>query len=360
MRVLVVPDKFKGSLTAPEAARAMKRGVRRACPGARVEELPLSDGGEGFLEAMAAGLGGRFVRVEGVQDAMGRPRPARLFWHKATAYIGLAEVAGWQGLTRNDVWRATTYGVGQLMRVAAERGAKRIVVGLGGSATNDGGTGLARALGYRFLDRRGRDLPLGGGALGSLWRVLPPEDFPLPEVVAAADVANPLCGPEGASRLFGPQKGATPTQVKALEAGLRRLAARTFPGLAREPGAGAAGGTGFGLMAFAEARIVSGFELVAKALGLARRMQRADWVLTGEGSLDRQTGLGKVPGRVQEMARRLGKPVVALAGRVSEGYSGAAFSLVPGPCGEEEAVMRAGEWLENRAAAVAALFWMGG
>ncbi|MFQ3671819.1 MAG: glycerate kinase, partial [Verrucomicrobiia bacterium] len=350
MRVLVAPDKFKGSLTAAEAARAMVRGVRRAWPGARVESVPLSDGGEGFLEAMASGLTGRMVRVEGVRNAVGRPGRARFFWEasKRTAYVALAEIAGKEGLAEGerDPWRTTTFGVGQVMVAAEEFGARRIVVGLGGSATNDGGTGLARALGYRFLDGDGRELEEGGGALSRLARVVPPKRFVLPEVVAAVDVVNGLCGPKGASRLFGPQKGATVEMARELDKALGRLATVWHPRLAKVPGAGAAGGTGFGLMAFAGARVCPGFEVVARVVGLERKVRGSDLVLTGEGALDGQTELGKGPERLREMAERAGVGVIAFAGRVASERFPAAFALAPGPSSVEEGMVRAGGWLE--------------
>lgn len=363
MRVLVAPDKFKGSLTATEAARFMARGVRRAWPGATVEMIPLSDGGEGFLEAMAKGSPGRWVRVPGVRDALGRVAGGRYLWwpKSSTALIALAEVAGWRGLRAadRDPTRTSTFGVGQLLLAAAAKGARRIVVGLGGSATNDGGTGLARALGFKFLDRHGRDLPEGGAALKTLARVVPPDRFILPEVVAAVDVSNPLFGPSGASRVFGPQKGATRAQVRALDLALRRLAERTHPELASVPGAGAAGGTGFGLMAFAGARVESGFEVVAAALGLESRLRAADLVLTGEGSLDEQTGWGKGPERLRQMAVRAGVPVVAFAGRVERHGFPAAFGLAPRPCSVEEGMRRAGEWLEAQVSQVITVFRLG-
>ncbi|GAB4242677.1 MAG: glycerate kinase [Candidatus Methylacidiphilales bacterium] len=363
MRVLVAPDKFKGSLTAEEAARAMARGVRRACPKARVESVPLSDGGEGFLEAMAKGSRGRWVRVSGVRNAAGRVGTARFLWlpRSKTAVIALAEVAGWKGLgaADRDPGRTSTFGVGQMLLAAAEKGAQRIVVGLGGSATNDGGTGLARALGFRFLDRHGRDLPEGGAALNALARVVLPDRFLLPEVVAAVDVFNPLCGPCGASRMFGPQKGATPAQARELDRALHRLAKMTHPDLARVPGAGSAGGTGFGLMAFAGARVESGFEVVAAALGLEARVRGADLVLTGEGSLDTQTGLGKGPECLRQMAIRAGVPIVAFAGRVEQNRFPVAFGLAQGPSSMEEGICHAGDWLEAQVARVMGVFRMG-
>ncbi len=363
MRVVVAPDKFKGSLTALEAAGAMGRGVRRAWPRARLDKVPLSDGGEGFLEAMAMGARGRYVRVAGVRDALGRPGTQRYLWLPGTrtAVVALAEVSGWVGLelAERDPGRTTTFGVGQLMVAAAEAGARRIIVGLGGSATNDGGTGLARALGFRFLDRQGRDLPEGGGSLGELARVIPPDRYVLPEVVAAVDVSNPLCGRTGASRMFGPQKGATPDQARALDRSLGRLARVVSPDLARVPGAGAAGGTAFGLMAFAGARIEPGFDLVAETLGLERRVRRADLVLTGEGSLDGQTALGKGPERLRRMADRAGVPLIAFGGRVETSCFPAAFALAPGPCEVEEAMRRAEEWLEEQVMRVVTVFRLG-
>ncbi len=215
----------------------------------------------------------------------------------------------------------STFGVGGMLRHAAAQGCAQIVVGLGGSATNDGGFGLARALGFRFLDRAGHNLAEEVSALTNLDQIVPPNDLDLPSVVAAYDVSNPLLGPEGATRVFGPQKGAGPAEIEILERALLRLAEIAAQTIGRDhraaPGAGAAGGLGFGLAAFAHAELRPGFDVVAEAVGLREKIERADFVVTGEGKLDGQTPAGKAPAGVARLARELGKPVYAIVGQAT-------------------------------------------
>jgi glycerate kinase len=354
VNILIAPDKFKGTLTAMEAARSIRRGLRAALPTARVRMVPLADGGEGFASALVRATEGRMVRVRGIRDARGRVGESSYGWlgDGTTAVIELARVAGITPLPvrlRNPSV-TTTYGVGQLMRHAAERGAGRIIVGLGGSATNDGGAGLAAALGYRFLDRSGRELPLGGAALARLHTLERPADLRLPPVVAAVDVNHVLLGRQGASAVFGPQKGATPAMVRELDRALARLARIARSGVETQPGSGAAGGAAYGLATFAGARFEPGFEIVARVCGLARLVDWADWVVTGEGSLDAQTAGGKGPERLRALAEGRGRRVLALAGRVEDpGRFANAFGLVPGWCGIKEAMDRPAFWLERMA-----------
>lgn len=373
MHILVVPQEFKGSLTAVEAAAAIATGVTRALPAATVEQLPLADGGPGTVAAVATAAGGE-LRQAPCRDPLGRPRTAvfALLDNGRTALIEMAAAAGLTLLRpeERDVKRTSTEGVGDLIRAALDAGARRIVLGLGGSATNDGGSGMARALGVRFLDGDGRELPPGGAALAHLARVditgLDPRLRGV-EVIGATDVRNPLCGPQGASAVYGPQKGATPADVAELDAALRRYAAvlRRDLGVtvADLPGAGAAGGLGAALVAFLGATLRSGFDLVADVVRLEPRLARADLVVTGEGCLDGQSLFGKTTVGVARLARRHGVPVVALCGALGEGWEQAlaegltaAWSIAPGPATLPELEAQAAPLLASAAAQVARLF----
>ncbi len=328
MRVLVAPDKFKGSLRAEAAAAAMAAGWREAWSSSEIVCRPVADGGEGTADAVCAALGGTW-REHTVQDPLGRPVRARYALvgpaGGRTALIECSAASGY-GLVlphERDLLRASTYGTGELLLHAiAESGVRRVVVGLGGSATNDGGLGLAAALGYRFLDAEGDALPPIPAGLGRLATIVAPTKWTWLSgpVTAACDVRNPLLGPRGATRVFGPQKGLWPAQEESLESGLRWLAdvaAATFGVDYREvPGAGAAGGLGFGLMTFCGATLEPGFGLVAKLLGLEAAVMASDLVLTGEGSADAQSLEGKAPYGVAALARRHGRPAVLIAGHI--------------------------------------------
>lgn len=327
MRVLIAPQEFKGSLGASEAAAAIAAGVRKARPDWQCDLLPLSDGGPGFLDAIRGGVrSDTFAEI--VRDPIGRNvlgrfallRGARIAIIEAAAANGLHHLAA----DELEPLYADTFGVGQLITSASSLTPTRIVVGVGGSATTDGGSGMARALGARFTDMAGNELPAGGAPLADLARIdwRPPPELVGVEIVAATDVTNPLVGARGAAHVFGPQKGANPEQVEQLEAALVRYAAvlRRSLGvdIANLPGAGAAGGLAGGLVAFLGARIESGFDVVAEATNLHQRFVAADMVVTGEGSYDSQSLGGKGPARLLEMARAAGKPVVVFAGRSSE------------------------------------------
>ncbi|MFL5800094.1 MAG: glycerate kinase [Actinomycetota bacterium] len=323
MRVLVAPDKFRGTLTADEAALALARGWLRARPADEVEELPLADGGEGTLDALVAALGGerRAITVTGplgdpVEAAFGLlPGPSGVV--EMALASGLALVPGGRG----DPLRATTFGTGELILAACRAGARSVVVCIGGSATNDGGAGAAQALGFRLLDGDGRDLDVGGGALARLERIdasgVSP-DVAGVRFVVASDVDNPLTGAAGAAAVYGPQKGASPRDVRALDAALDRLAAvvRRDVGadVAGRPGAGAAGGLGFGLMAFLGAELRPGIEVVMEAVRFDERLEGADAVVTGEGKFDQQSFHGKTVGGVLEAAARRHRPVAVVCG----------------------------------------------
>ncbi|TME64066.1 MAG: glycerate kinase [Chloroflexi bacterium] len=328
-RVIVAPQSFKGSADAVAVASAIARGIRHAWPGAHIEEMPLADGGEGTVRALVTATNGGLRRSR-VHDPLGREIDAEwgVLGDGLTAVVEMAAASGLPLLELNerDARITSTRGTGELILAAAASGAHRIVIGIGGSATNDGGAGMARAFGYRFLDRSGNDLPEGGAALARLGRIDGQTDPRLvrPSIEVACDVRNPLLGPEGASAIYGPQKGATPEIVRELDAALARYAdvVEAFVGrsIRDVPGAGAAGGLGAGLLAFLDARLISGAELVLRAVGFAERIAGADLVVTGEGRVDQQSGFGKLTGAVTAAARRAGVPVVAIAGSLGAGH----------------------------------------
>ena len=323
MRIVCAPDSFKHSLTAAEAAAAMARGVRAVWPDAEAVEVPLSDGGEGFTDAIADALGARVVDVP-VQDARGRPATGRLALAGDVAAFEMASASGLEAIADDDrdILASDTRGVGQLVRAALDAGATTLVIGLGGSATNDGGAGMLAELGVRFLDAGGRVLATTPAGLADLASVdatgLDPRLVDA-RVRVACDVDNPLLGDRGASAVFGPQKGATtPELVTRLDATLARLAELSgHAAVADAPGAGAAGGLGFALLAFAGAELVPGIELVCDTVGFHDTVAGADLVLSGEGSIDAQTLSGKTPAGVADVAGAQGVPVVLFGGRVA-------------------------------------------
>ncbi len=350
VRVLIACDKFKGSLSAAEVAAAVTRGLPAEWA---VTACPIADGGEGFVDAMLVGSPGERIAVT-VKDALGRDCAAEYGFSNGAAFIEMSAASGlWRiaGAERDPV-KASTFGTGQLIRHAVEiSAARKIFIGLGGSATNDGGAGMAQALGTRFLDGNGVELDSSPGSLARLEAIDESGRMELPEIVVACDVDHPLCGGRGASAVFGPQKGADEAAVAFLDGALERLArAGAAEAIAEMPGAGAAGGLGFGLVRFAGARLVSGFDLVAEALGLVEKVRSADLVITGEGSLDEQTLGGKGPAGVAAMAREAGIPVVAIAGRAESGASrlfDAVISLQEFGLPKEESISRAGELVEE-------------
>ncbi|MGZ0198664.1 glycerate kinase [Streptomyces sp. RM1] len=325
-RVLVAADKFKGSLTAVQVAERVTAGLRRVVPDLPVEALPVADGGDGTVAAaVAAGFERREVRVAG---PLGESVTAAFALRDGTAVVEMAEASGLQRLPAGVFapLTASTYGSGELLRAALDAGARTIVFGVGGSATTDGGAGMLAALGARFLDGDGAPVPPGGGGLAGLARAdlsgLDPRLSSV-ELVLASDVDNPLTGPKGAPAVYGPQKGATPAQVRALDAALGHYAkvleaevgarAATY---AAAPGAGAAGGIGYGALLLG-ARFRRGIEVMLDVLGFAPALERASLVITGEGSLDEQTLHGKAPAGVAAAARAAGKEVVAVCGRLA-------------------------------------------
>lgn len=372
VKIVIAPDSFKESLSAPEAAAAIARGVKQAFPGAHTVCVPMADGGEGTVEAVLAATGGQWRNTH-VQGALGESLLAPWGWlDDATAVIEMAAAAGLEQIpaSQREPLRASSIGVGQLILAALDAGATRIILGLGGSATNDGGAGLLTALGVRLLNRAGQDLPPGGASLAELDRIdvtgLDPRLGKI-QLDIASDVDNPLCGPEGASHTFGPQKGASPEQVRLLDDSLRRFADVCARDLGRDlrdaPGAGAAGGLGFAGHAFLNARFRPGVEVVAELGKLAQAMEGATLAFTGEGRMDAQTLRGKTPAGVARIAQRAGVPVVALAGSLGDGYQAlhaggitAAFSLAPGPVTLEKACENAAQYLCDRARDVTQLW----
>lgn len=358
MRLVIAPDSFKGSLSAVEAAEAMAEGARRVVPDAEILLLPLGDGGEGTAAALVAATGGR-MEQRTVRGPLGEPVEAA-FGVLGDGETAVVEMATASGLVlvpkaRRDPKVTTTYGTGELIAAAVACGVKRLIVAIGGSATNDGGAGAMAALGARFLDADGNPLPPGGAALVRLDRIdlssfrKPPPDV---EIVIASDVTNPLCGPNGASAVYGPQKGATPEDVALLDAALDRFAAVVKRDLGRDirdtPGAGAAGGLGAGLLAFLDAQMRRGIHLVLEAIRFEERLEGADLVLSGEGKLDEQTASGKTLSGVGEACRRAGVPLLAFAGAVEAEQTAldalgiaAAVPSTPRPMPAEQAMAKA-------------------
>lgn len=346
-RYLCAPDSFKESLTAMEAARAMAQGIENADHDAEVRCLPMADGGEGTARALVDATGGS-MRAVPVHDPLGRPVEGHfgLLADGTTAVVETAEASGLallEAKERNPLI-ASSYGTGELMLAAVRSGAKRIIVGLGGSATNDAGAGLLQALGVRLLDKNGNDLAHGGAALANLTTIdISTMDPALKNVAitAACDVTNPLTGPTGASAVFGPQKGASKDDVATLDAALAHFAqvidSQLGVAVNDVPGAGAAGGIGAALKGFLNAEFRPGIAIVIEQSGLDAAAQWADVVFTGEGSIDFQTKFGKTPAGVAETAKRHGKPVIAVAGHIGTGIDelhevgiDAVFGIAPG------------------------------
>lgn len=362
MRIVFAPDSFKGSLSAPAVAATMARGFQRVFPAIQSVACPLADGGEGTAEAMVVATRGA-LHTARVTGPLGDSLDARwgLLGDGETAVVELAEAAGLTRLPagRRDPEAATTYGVGELIRIAAAHpGVRRLVVGLGGSATNDAGAGILQALGWRLFDDRGEVVGAGGGALSRVQTVLPPTNPVVPvgvDVTLAVDVSNPLAGPNGASAVFGPQKGAAPATVERLDRALASF--RECVGVDDFPGAGAAGGAAYGLrVAFPDALLRPGIELVMETVGFGRALDGASLVVTGEGKLDRQTMSGKVVAGVARCCAAAGVPVVALAGGVDPDVGAdewqkmglsAVLSVVPGPSPLAESVERAELWVAD-------------
>ena len=358
VKIVIAPDSFKGSLTAPQVAAAIAKGLRHVWPDGVIECIPLADGGEGTVDALVSATGGHLVDVS-VTGPLGEPVEA-FFGMLGDGQTAVIEMAAASGLPlvpadRRDPGKATTRGTGELIRYALDTGCRKLIVGIGGSATNDGGVGMAQALGISFRDAKGDELEPGGLALANLETIdlsgVDPRIKDV-EIVVACDVDNPLYGPRGASEVYGPQKGATPALVKRLDASLRRLAhvisAEIGIDVQQIPGAGAAGGLGAGLVAFLGARLMPGIDIVLEAVRFGERYRDADLIVTAEGGIDRQTAYGKAPSGVQQAAARLGIPVVVVGGSLADdavdlyerGFS-AIVGCTPRPMGLDDAIARA-------------------
>jgi glycerate kinase len=360
--ILIAPDSFKESLDAFSVARLLKAGIEKSLHGAVIESIPVSDGGEGFLKVLTEGTGGTFHTIS-VHDALMRPIKAEIGF-SGDGQIAFIEMAAANGLEmilpeeRNPLV-TSTFGTGEMIKYAIETGCKKIVIGIGGSATNDGGAGMAQALGAKFMDKNGQELLPGGGQLLGLCKIdLSGFEKNLPEIVVACDVSNSLTGPNGASAIYGPQKGATPEMVHQLDASLKNFAEVIRKQLNIDieniPGAGAAGGLGGGLVAFTGAKLVNGFNLVAEILELENRIATADFVITAEGRLDGQTINGKAPFGVAQLAKKHNKPVIGVAGTLGNGYEklydhgfDLLVSIINRPLSLDEAIKKAPGLVEN-------------
>ncbi|WP_033827598.1 glycerate kinase family protein [Bacillus andreraoultii] len=358
---LLAPDSFKESMTAKEVCEAMELGIKRAIPDAKCIHVPMADGGEGTVQSLVDATGGTFIDKE-VTGPLGTPVKATygILGDGKTAVIEMAAASGIQYVTKEtkNPLVTTTYGTGELMKDCMEKGISNIILGIGGSATNDGGTGMARALGYQFLDKNGAELQLGGGFLGELATIDTTNVLPQLKdvhILVASDVTNPLCGEHGASLVFGPQKGATPEMVNILDDNLRHYAEIVKVQLNIDildvPGAGAAGGLGAGLLAFTNATMKKGIEIVIEHTNLIEKLQHADYCFTGEGGIDFQTKFGKTPYGVAKATKSVnnGIKVIALAGYIGkdvevlyeEGFD-AIFGIVPGAA-ELEILLKQGK-----------------
>ena len=376
LRIVIAPQAFKQSVGARAAALAVRHGVLRAVPDAAITLVPVADGGDGTLAALIDTTGGQYFQAP-VAGPLGESRTAQwgVMGDGQTAVIEMALASGLALLAddRRNPRRATTYGAGQLMRAALDAGYTRIIVGLGGSATNDGGTGMASALGVRFLDAKGDELEPGGAALANLRTIDITNIHPglaNATVTGATDVTNPLCGDTGASAIFGPQKGATPELVAELDgclANLARVIQKDLgPDVADTPGSGAAGGLGAGLIAFANAELRSGIDMVCDALDFDRHAAAADLVITGEGRADRSTAFDKAPVGIARRSKAFGVPTILLAGSLGPGYDvlyrhgiDAIIPIAEEPVSLETSLTMGAELLERAAERAIRLYMLG-
>ncbi|WP_416411821.1 glycerate kinase [Pantoea sp. App145] len=371
MKIVIAPDSYKESLSALEVASAIEAGFRDIFPEADYVKIPVADGGEGTVEAMVAATQGSIVRLT-VTGPLGEPVDAfyGLSGDTRTAFIEMAAASGLERVpaSRRDPLITTSFGTGELIKNALDRGVGHIIIGIGGSATNDGGSGMMQALGARLLDNQGHEIAYGGGALPQLARIeIDRLDARIRQCrfEVACDVTNPLTGEKGASAIFGPQKGATPELVEQLDQALAHYADIIHRDLDIDvlhiAGGGAAGGMGAALHAFCQAELRRGIEIVTEALGLAEQVQDADLVITGEGRIDSQTINGKVPIGVAQVAKQFNKPVIGIAGSltadvgvVHEHGLDAVFSVLFGICTLEEALANAAQNVRMTARNVAA------
>ena len=364
MKIVIAPDSFKGSIYAPDAAKAMAEGARRVVPQAEIKLVPVADGGDGTLETLVETSGGR-IETDEVTGPLGEKIQAQwgAMGDGVTSVIEMARTSGLALVPtdKRDPLNATTYGLGEIISKALDSGFRRFILGIGGSATNDAGAGMAQALGIRLLDKRGVDIPVGGAALATLAHIdmdhLDPRTQDA-QFDVACDVNNPLTGPEGASAVYGPQKGATPKIVEQLDSALEHFASITKRDLGSEiqevPGSGAAGGLGGGIMAFLNGRLRPGIDIVIDTIDLKRHLVDADLIITGEGSMDFQTVYNKAPIGVAKLAQERGIPVIGISGSLGERFTdvhehgiAAVTAITNAPMTLEEASERAAELIAS-------------
>ena len=333
MKIVLAPDSFKGNMTSMEVAVAFEKGIKRVLSGANCIKVPMADGGEGTVQSLVDGVGGKFIRKR-VVGPIGKIVSARygLLSDGKTAVIEMAEASGLPLVTHKKMnpMKTTTFGTGELILDAAKRGAETIIIGIGGSATNDGGVGMAQAIGVRFLNKQGKEISEygSGGMLKKIADINAKKMAPIlkkVKIIVACDVNNPLCGKSGAAYIFSPQKGATPKMVKILDDNLKHLGKVIKQTLKKDiislKGAGAAGGLGAGLVAFARARMESGVEIVIEASNIRKHLKNADLAITGEGRVDSQTAFGKTPSGVAKVARKYRVPTIVIGGGITDDAS---------------------------------------
>jgi len=373
MKIVIAPDSFKGSLSALEVAKSIQKGILNVDENIESVIVPMADGGEGTVQSLIDASGGKIIELT-VHDPLFREINSfyGIMGDGETAVIEMAAASGLPLLNpeeRNPLF-TTTYGTGELIKDALNRGCRKFIIGLGGSATNDGGCGMAQALGVKFLDNNGNEVGMGGNELSEISSIdLSGIDQRIKNVsfLAACDVDNPLCGPKGASAVYGPQKGASEKDVIALDNGLNHFAQIVKQQLQLDikdvPGSGAAGGLGAGVLIFLNARLERGITIVTRTTQLAEKMENADLVITGEGRIDFQTAFGKTPFGVAQIAKEHDIPLIALAGSLGEGYQSlyeqgfdGIFSIIDQPMSLQEAIDQAAELLENAAENVVRLW----
>lgn len=365
-KIIIATDSFKDSLEAPAACAAIQRGIQAVFPKAEIHSLPLGDGGEGTARLLSHLRHADWITTR-VQDPLGRPLEAGFGWNEEhkTAYLDMAEASGLQHLapTERNPLKTHTFGFGQLLKKVCANGAQRVVIGIGGSATSEGGIGMAAALGYRFLDKNKKNIPPNGGNLLKIQHIFPPEQNPIPdncEIMVLCDVSNPLYGPRGAAPVFAAQKGADTEQIQHLDAGLKHLAELIARDLNRDVhqlvGGGAAGGLGAGLVAFAKATLHPGIETILEMVHFQNLIQDSDVIITGEGKIDAQTGGGKLIQGICQAAALRNVPVIALCGSLHASPEDirkiglkAAFSILTGPIALVDALPQTARMLEETA-----------
>ena len=376
MKIVIAPDSFKGNLSALQVSQAIENGVKRVIPDAMTTIVPMADGGDGTVQALVDATGGEIIPAE-VTNPLGGRVIAHwgLLSDKVTGVIEMAAASGLNLVPPQKLnpLITTTYGTGELILAALERGCRKLIIGIGGSATNDGGAGMAQALGVKLLDAKRAPLTFGGAALAGLEHIdITTIDPRLADcdITVASDVTNPLCGSQGASAVYGPQKGATEEMVVQLDAALAHYADVIKRDLGIDirdvPGAGAAGGLGAGLITFLKAKLLPGIDIVIQATGLVEHLKDAALVFTGEGRIDSQTAHGKVPVGVARKAKAFGLPVIAIAGEIKDGYQtvyqqgiDAVFSIAPGPISFNQSVTEAENLITDVAERALRLFICG-